>query len=151
MSLHLGEQGRVIGGVDDDRDIGMIFRRGADHGGAADVDILNAIVVVRAFGDGRFERIEIDHQQIDRFDAVRLHGARMIGVAANAQEPAMHLGVKRFDAAVHHLGEAGDRGDIGGLDSGLGQHLCCSARGNDFDPESRECAGEFEQSGLVRH
>ncbi len=48
----------------------MIFRRAADERRPADVDVLDALVVASTCGDGGFERVEIDDQQIDRRDAV---------------------------------------------------------------------------------
>ena len=85
----------------------MVLRRGADHRGPADVDVLDAVLEAGAFVDGGLERIEIDHQQIDRRDAVRLHGLRMFGVVADRQQSAMHFRMQRLDPAVHHFRKAG--------------------------------------------
>ena len=93
----------------------MILGRGADHGGAADVDVLNALLESGAFVDGGLERIEIDHQQIDRRDAVRLHRLRMLLVVADRKQPAMHLRMQCLDPAIHHLGKARQLRDIGDL------------------------------------
>ena len=41
------------------------------------------------------EGVEIDDQEIDRLDAVLVHGRRVLGVVADAEQPAMH----RRDAA----------------------------------------------------
>ena len=79
------EQRRVIARLDQYRDVVVIFRRGADHGGAADVDILDAVGEIAAARHGRFERIEIDHQNIDGADAVRAHRLGVLGVAADRQ------------------------------------------------------------------
>ena len=50
----------VILWLDHDGDVVMILGRSPDHGGAADVDVLNAVFEARTFIDGRLERIEID-------------------------------------------------------------------------------------------
>ena len=102
----LGEHGGVVGGLDHDRDVGVVLGGGADHRRAADVDVLDAVVESRALRDGRLERIEIDHQQIDRPDAVRVHRGGVLRVVADRQQAAMHLRVQRLDPAVHHLRES---------------------------------------------
>ncbi len=93
----------------------MVLRRGADHRGAADVDVLDAVFVTGAFVDGRLERVEVDHQQVDRRDAVRLHRIGMLLVVADREQAAMHLGMQRLDPAVHHFGKAGEVGDVATL------------------------------------
>ena len=79
------EQRRVIARLDHDRDVVMVLRRGADHGRPADVDILDAVGKIAAARHGRFERIKIDHQDIDGADAVRAHRLGVLGVAADRQ------------------------------------------------------------------
>jgi hypothetical protein len=65
----------------------------ADHRGPAYVDILDHLVARRAAGDGRLERVEIDHDQVDRADAVFGHGGGMGGIVANREQAAMDFGV----------------------------------------------------------
>ena len=79
------EQRRVIARLDQYRDVVMVLRRGADHGRAADVDILDAVGEIAAARHGRFERIEIDHQDIDGADAMRAHRFGVLGIAADRQ------------------------------------------------------------------
>ncbi len=71
----------------------IIGRLGADHRRPADIDVLDAVVVARAFGDGFLERIEVYDQQIDRFDVVRLHRSDVFMTPADRQEAAMHTGM----------------------------------------------------------
>ena len=120
---HLRQDAGVVGGIDHHRDRGVVLGRGADHGRAADVDVLDAVFESAHPGDGRLEGVEVDHQQIDRLDAVRLGGAGVLGVAADGEEAAVDLGVKGLDPAVHHLGEAGEGGDVGDGDAGVPQGL----------------------------
>ena len=91
----------------------MVLGCAADHCRSADVDVLDALIVGRAAGDCRLERVEIDDKKIDRLD--RMLGGRLFmrGVAADRQKPAMHARVKRLDATVHHLGKARQLGDVG--------------------------------------
>ena len=115
VRLQFVEQRGVIGRLDDHRDIVMVLGGGADHRRSADIDILDAVVVGRALRDRRLERIEIDHQQIDGADAVRLHRAGMLLVVADREQAAMHLRMQRLDAAVHHFGKAGQLGHVDDL------------------------------------
>ena len=127
----------------------MVLRRGADHRGAADVDILDAVLEAGAFIDGRLERIEIDHQQIDRRDAVRLHRLRMFGVVADREQAAMHLRMQRLDPAVHHFRKAGQLGDVPDLQPRGGDRFGGAAGGDQIDAVAGKRAGEFDQSGFV--
>ena len=57
--------------------------------------------------DGLLERVKIDDQQIDRRDAVGLHGRAVIGIVAPRQQAPVHLRVQRLEPSIHHLGKAG--------------------------------------------
>src|SRR3546814_2258995 len=65
--------------------------------------------------------IEIDHHQIDRADRMVAHRRGVFGIVAHAEQPAMHLGVERLDAAVHHLGKAGEIGNVAHREPGVAQ------------------------------
>ena len=83
----------IVRGLDDDGDIVVVLRGGADHRRAADVDVLDAVLVAGALGDRRLERIEVDHEQVDRRDAVRLHGLGMVpGCRGSPSRPPCTLG-----------------------------------------------------------
>ncbi len=95
----------VIGAHDDGHAI-VVLGGGPNHRRPADVDILDGIVdrgVVSR--DGLLERIEVDDQQVDRFDAVFQH--HVLVNAATAEKPAVYDGVQRFHTPVHNLREAG--------------------------------------------
>ena len=59
------EHGRVIGAVHHHRHVAVVLGGGADHRRAADIDVLDAIVIGPASRHRRLERIEIDHQEVD--------------------------------------------------------------------------------------
>ena len=143
------EQRRVIARLDQDRDVVMVLRRGADHGRAADVDILDAVGEIAAARHGRFERIEIDHQNIDRADAVRAHRLGVLGVAADRQQPAMHRRMQRLDAAVHHFRKSGQIADVEHLESGIAQRHAGAAGRDELDAEAGERAREVDDAGFV--
>ena len=52
----------------------------------------------------------------------------MLGPVAARKQAAMHLGVKRFDPAVKHLGETRELGDLGHGQPFLGQQFGGAAR-----------------------
>jgi hypothetical protein len=143
------EQRRVILRVHDDRDIVVVLGRSTDHGGPADVDILDAILEACTLRDGGLERVEVHHQKIDRLDAVRRHRARVFGIGADRQQTAMHLGMQRLDTAVHHLGKAGELRDVDHSDPRIGDRLGGAAGRNDLDACGGQRARKINQAGLV--
>jgi hypothetical protein len=149
--LNVGQHGRIVRGVDDDRHIAMVLGGGADHRRAADVDVFDAVGVALSGGHRLLEGVEIDHQQVDRADAVRQHRGLMLRVGAHRQQAAMHARMQRLDASVHHLGKAGQIRDIANREPRLRQRRAGAAGRNQFDAAPGQCAGEVDQSGLVGH
>ena len=149
MQGEFGEHLFVVGGLDHDRHVGMVLGGGADHRRPADVDVLDAIVVGGAFGDGGLERIKVHHQEIDRLDAVLLHRRGVLLVGADAQQAAMHFRVQGLDPAIHHFRKTGQLGDVDHLEAGIFQRLGGAAGGNEFDAVAGERGGEFGEAGLV--
>ena len=139
----------VILDIDDDGDIVVVLGGGADHGGAADVDVLDAILVGRALRDSGLEGIEVHDEQIDLWNVVREHGGFMLGILADGEQAAVHLGVQGFHAAVHHFRKAGEIGDVDDLQAGVGQRFACAAGGDELDAAFRQRACEVDQAGLV--
>ena len=127
----------------------MVLRRGADHRRSADVDILDAFLETCALIDGGLERIEIDHQEVDRRDAVRLHRLRMFGIVADRQQSAMHLRMQGLDPAVHHFRKSGQLRHIADLQPRRGNRLGGAAGGDEIDAVGRERAGKFDQPGFI--
>src|SRR5699024_5676706 len=79
---------------------------------------------------------------IGELGAVRLEA--LVG-----EDPAVDARVEGLDAAVEHLGEAGDRLDLGDGDPGLADGAPRGAGGDDLDPGLGEGAGEVDDAGLV--
>ena len=146
LRQHLG----IVLHIDDDAHKGVVLRRRADHRRAADVDILDAIVIAAALGDGFFKRVQVHHQQVDHPDPMFGSGRLMPGIVAQRQKPAMHDRMQRLDAAVHHLGEAGDLGHVLDRDPCLAQGLGGAAGRQDLDPFGVKRTGKVDQPGLVR-
>ncbi len=72
-AIELLNDGRVVLDVDNHGDIAVVLRCGPDHGGAANVDVLDGLLERSLAGDGFLERIEIAHEEIDSLDPVFLH------------------------------------------------------------------------------
>ena len=70
VELKRVEHGRIVLRIGDDRHIGVVLRRGAHHGRAADVDVLDHRRIVGAGAAHLLERVEVDDDEVDRLDAV---------------------------------------------------------------------------------
>src|SRR6267154_6001318 len=69
--FEFGGDAVVVCGIANDGNAFEIFRAGAKHGGAADVDIFDELFGGEAvFASGRFKGIKIDNDEIDRRDTV---------------------------------------------------------------------------------
>ncbi len=142
VRIELSLEFRIVGRVDDHGDVGVVLGRAAQHGRAADVDVLDRLVRCDAGAcDGLREWIEVDDQQVDRADAVCRHH-RIID-AATAEQPAVDARVKRLHAAVHDLGKAGVVGDFTHRDGELLQQLRGSAGRQQLDAASVQRACEL--------
>jgi len=127
----------------------VVLGRGADHGGTADVDVLDAGVEIGALGDGRLERIEADDEEIDRLDVVRTHGGGVIRVVADGEQAAMDLRMQRLHPAVHHFGEAGHLGDVADGNARFRQRLAGASGRDELDSLRRQRTRELDEARLV--
>ena len=140
----------IVVGVDHDGDVLVVLRRAADHGRAADIDVLDGVGQGAArLGHGGGEGVEIDRHEVDRGDAMLAHH-RAVQITA-AENAAVDLRVQGLDPAVHHFREASVVGDFDGGDVVFTQQLEGAAGGQDFDAEGSEFAGEVDDAGLVGH
>ena len=64
----------------------MVLGGGADHRRAADVDVLDALVEVRAAGDRGLEGVEVHVDEIDTADAVLGHGPGVLRRVTDAEQ-----------------------------------------------------------------
>ena len=108
----------VIGRIDQHGDVGVVLGGGAQHRRSADVDVLDRLVVAAVGpGDGGRERIEVDHQQVDRLDAVLRSSPPRRCRAGRAGRRGLR--VQRLDAPVHDLREAGVVGHLAHREPGV--------------------------------
>ena len=59
--------------------------------------------------------------------------------------------MERLHAPVEHLGEPGDRGDIGDRQAGVAQRPRRAARRHELEAARDQAAGQLDQAGLVAH
>ncbi len=90
----------------------MVLGGSADHGRAANVDILDGRVVVAALEADFLERIEIDDGEINAANAVCFHGRDVFRIIAHGEQAAMDCRMQRLDAPVHDFREAGYFGHV---------------------------------------
>jgi hypothetical protein len=148
--LQLGQHLLVVDGVDDHGHVLPVLGSGAQHGGAADVDVLDG-VFQRAvgLGGGLGEGVQVDDQQVDGADAVLLERGHVLRQVAAGQEAAVHARVQGLDAAVQHFREAGDLRPPRSRAGLSGQQLGGAAGGQQLDALSVQGLGKFDDAGLV--
>ena len=99
------QYGFVVIRTNDDGNSIVIFRGRANHRGTADIDIFDGVINARIVAcDGFFERVQVDDEQVDRFDAVLGHHGFVR--AAATEQAAVDDRVQRLHATVHDLRKA---------------------------------------------
>jgi hypothetical protein len=149
VGLQLGKQAVIVQRIGHHRDKPMVLRRRADHRRAADVDVLDAGRMVSALRHRLLEGVEVDDQQVDRFDPVRGHRHQMLVIVTQRQQAAMHLRVQRLDPAVHHFGKARHVRHVPYRQPRRAQHAAGATGGNQLYAISRQRAGQVQKAGLV--
>ena len=107
MLIHVAQQLVVVFNVDNHVHKRRVFRRSPDHRRAANVDVLDAGVIIRTRRHSGLKRVEVHHQQVDAGNAVFFHRRNMLLIVPQRQQTTMHIWVQRFYAAIHHFRKAG--------------------------------------------
>ena len=144
-----GEDVGVPRGAGDDGDGRVVLGGGADHRGAADVDLLDALVGGGAGGDGLPERVEVHDHQVERLDAQLGELLAVVLQAQVGEDAGVHPGVQGLDPAVQALGEAGELLDLGDRHPGGGDLRGGGAGGDELDARLVQPAGELFEPRLV--
>ncbi len=144
--------GVVICGIGDHRDAFEIFRGGAQHCGAADVNIFDEF-----FGrDVRFARgggkgIEIYDDQIDRHDALRRGFVAIAFLSALIKNSAVNFRMQRLHAPAQHFRPVGELGNVAHGHAAFAQHPRRAAGGDDFNFCRGQALREFQQPGFIEY
>ncbi len=127
----------------------MVLGRRAQHGRTANVDILDAFLERRAFGDGPLERVEIDEEQVDLGNRMGCHGFAVFGIVAPAKQSTVNPRVQRLQPAVHHLGKLGHIRNVEGVDTCGLEGFQRAAGGQDFHAAVLQAARAVFKAVLV--
>ncbi len=116
VGLHLFDDFVIIIRAADDGDIFVIFRRRPQHGGAANVNVINGPVHRHAILCNRFlEGIKVAHDHVNHFNVELVGLLHVRIVITQGQQAAVNFGMQCDDPVVHDLGIAGvifDRTDV---------------------------------------
>ncbi len=145
LSHHHG----VVGRVGEHGNMVIVLGARAHHGRAADVDVFNGFIERVRLGHGGLEGIEIDAEDVDRRQVVRIGLRHVLGQVASRQQAGMHLGMQGLHPAVEHFRKAGVIGHLGHGQTGALQHLGGAAGGQQAHAQGVQIAGEVEHAGFV--
>src|SRR5207244_1007540 len=98
----------------------------------------------------RLEGVEGDDDEVDGQDPVLLERVHIGGSVPPRQDAPMDLRVERLDAAVEHLGEAGDLGTVTAADAGFPYPRRGAARSGNAEAAVDEVHGGAEDPDAVR-
>ena len=106
VGSQLFQHRRVIFGIYHHSNEAMILRRRTQHGGAADINILDGSGKIAGWiCHGCLEWIEVHYHQIDGWNPMLRH--HVLILVAPSEYAAMHFWVQGLYPAVHHLRKCG--------------------------------------------
>ena len=149
--LEFAEKLEIVRRIGDHGHAVMGLRGRPDHRRAADVDALDQRIGIRALGEAGLERVEVDDDQIDHLDAMRLERRPILRDMAPGEQAAMDGRMQGLHPAVQDLREAGDLGDLGDRHAGIPDGLRRSAGRDHLDPVVGESFRQVGQPRLVRN
>ena len=150
IGFQFGQYGIVIGRIADDGDVFPVLGSAANHGRAADVDVLDGILQGDALlRNGLLEGIEVHADQFDGLNAVLLQGFHVGGNVPAGQDAAVHLGMQGFHPAVANLRKTGHFTDADGFHALGFQEFLGTARGDDFPTQVYQALHKGHQSFFV--
>ena len=136
----------------DGRHVLEVLCRRAQHRRPADVDHLDGLLLVHApLRDRGAERIEVDADEVERFDLLLGEGGGILCLVASGEDPAVDARMQRLHASAEHLGRVRDVLDARDVDAQLGERRRRAAAGDELEAEVGEAAGEGFEPCLVVH
>ena len=150
FSLDLLDDLRVVSRINDNCDGTVILGRGADHRGAADIDVFDGVSerAVR-LRDRLLKRVEVHDDEVDRINAVLFQSLHVLGEVAAGQNAGVNLRVKRLHAAVEHFRKAGVICDFFHSNAFLLEELGGAAGRKQVVAEGDELTGEIHDAGFI--
>ena len=133
----------------DDRDVGVVLRRGAHHCRTANVDLLNTIIDAGARRNGLGERIQVYDNEFEGSNAQFVE-LLLVGVLAQVgEETTVDLRVQGLHATVEALRETGDIRHLSHSEAGIGNGLCGGTSGDHLDTSCRKTGRQLDKTRLV--
>ena len=128
----------------------MILRCGAEHRRTADIDLLDRFFD-RDVGrcHGRFERVEIHDDEIDRGNRMRGRLAQVIRIVAVVEDRAENLRSERFHAPAEDLRCSRPRRDRRDRNACIREMTRGASGREDLDFVCNESSGQFNETALV--
>ena len=140
----------VIGGIDHHGHGLVILGGAADHRRTADVDILNRFGQRHVrFRDGGFERIEVYHHEIDRFETALARFGFVFRIAALVKQAAMHARMQSFHATFENFWKRGETGNLPHRHVFFAQKFSSPASRNNIDALPFKGASKLRDTGLI--
>ena len=125
-------------------------RGAAKHRWTADVDIFDRFSQRHIrFGDRLFEWIEINDDEIDRFETLVARFLFMLRIASLVEQPTVNAGMQSFHSPFQHLGKSRKTGYVPDRDLFLTQQFRRSTGRNNVDTLLVERAREVGNAALV--
>ena len=134
------QDGPVLAGVNDDRDVRAVLRRGPDHRRTADVHHLD--------GRLRLERVQVADDKVDRCDVL---GGEVLEMGLDrpvGQDAGMDGRVQGLHAPSQHLRHAGDLGNFRVIDPGRVQDFGGAPAGDQLDAEGGQAGANSSRPVL---
>ena len=108
MAMHLVENHRVIGRIAHHGHRVVVLGGRAQHGRATDIDMLDGVGKGHiGRGNGLLKLVQVNRHEVNHLDIVLAGLSHVLLGVTTAQQGAVHLGVQRLHATIHHLWELG--------------------------------------------
>ena len=101
------------------------------------------------FGNGRFERIKIDHHHVDGLEATFARFGLVFLVATFVEKTPMHTGMQSFHAPFQHFWKRSETRNVANWNLFLPQQICRSSGRNDVHSLPLQRSGKRSDTGLV--
>ncbi len=138
----------IVGAVDHDGHVFVVFGRAAHHGRSANIDVFDGFGQAAVWPGYRGgEGVEVDRDQVNRGNAVSGHDAVIL--ATPAEDTAMDFRVQGLDPAIHHFRKAGVIRHFNGRNTVFTQQPERASGGENFHAETAQGPGKLKNTGFV--
>ena len=147
--LHGGSDIAVTSRVDDDGNRRVVLRRSANHRRASDVDLLHALVVGSARGNGLPERVQVNDNELESLHTELLQLSQVVFLAGISQNAGVNTRVQRLHTALEALRETSEILNRGHRHASCSNLASRGTGGNDFHASLVQVASQLLEPSLV--